>query len=173
MMVLVVGGAASGKSAFAEELIMRAGEGHRLSYLATMERNTLSAEKRIERHRALRAGKGFETVECARDIRKVLQQCREYVLLECITNLLANEQFGETYVERVAEKIREDIRALKSRSRFLVLVSGDVFSDAEEYDSMTESYRRELGHLNCMLAEDADAVAEVSAGIPLWIKGGV
>ena len=61
MMIFVSGGSSSGKSAFAESLIVKSGIARRL-YIATMEPFGAEAAVRIERHRALRAGKGFDTV---------------------------------------------------------------------------------------------------------------
>ncbi|MBR5419877.1 MAG: bifunctional adenosylcobinamide kinase/adenosylcobinamide-phosphate guanylyltransferase [Lachnospiraceae bacterium] len=173
MLILVTGGAASGKSEFAERVLLSLGKDHKKTYLATMQRGSDAAEQRIRRHQALREGKDFELLESPRNIVSVRDRCGEAVLLECVTNLLANEQFGEVYDEHPAERIREDIRALHERCRFLVAVTGEVFSDGIMYETYTENYRRELGKLNCMLAEDADAVAEVCCGIGQWIKGGI
>ena len=63
MFTLVVGGAASGKSEYAEQLILRAGALPRY-YVATMEPFGAEARARIARHRVLRAQKRFETIEC-------------------------------------------------------------------------------------------------------------
>ena len=67
MLILVSGGAASGKSAFAEELIVRSGLKERI-YLATMQVWDKESERRVERHRAMRAGKGFATLERPLDL---------------------------------------------------------------------------------------------------------
>ena len=71
MLTLVVGGAASGKSAYAEALVLRSAAARRI-YLATMSAGGEEARRRIEKHRAMRgAGKGFETVECPVDVSSV------------------------------------------------------------------------------------------------------
>ena len=63
MLVTVTGGSGSGKSAYAEQTAVRLAEGGRLLYLATMMRDGAGAQERIRRHRALRSGKGFLTIE--------------------------------------------------------------------------------------------------------------
>lgn len=67
MLILVSGGAASGKSEYAESLIVRAGHEKR-TYIATMEIFDAEGERRAARHRAMRAGKGFTTLECPRGL---------------------------------------------------------------------------------------------------------
>ena len=93
MMTLVVGGAASGKSAYAERLIARLDAAHRV-YLATMEPIGAEAAQRIEKHRAMREDGGFETVECYVNLLTVELPPDSAVLLEDIGNLCANELFS-------------------------------------------------------------------------------
>ena len=63
MMILVTGGSGSGKSAFAEDCVLALGEKKRI-YIATMFPFDEESKKRVARHRNMRSGKGFETVEC-------------------------------------------------------------------------------------------------------------
>ena len=85
MLTLVTGGSGSGKSAFAEDKVLSYGEAERI-YIATMHPFDGESHKRIERHRKMRAGKGFETVECYTGLKKVVlpkeigrASCRERV----------------------------------------------------------------------------------------------
>ena len=89
MLILVTGGAASGKSEHAERLVCEKAQSR--LYLATMQPFGKSAEARIARHRALRAGKGFATVERTLDLAN-FRLSRQYdgILLEDLGNLLAN-----------------------------------------------------------------------------------
>ena len=93
MFTLVVGGAASGKSEYAEQLILRAGALPRY-YVATMEPFGAEARARIARHRVLRAQKRFETIECPVGLSRVLLPARGAALLECLSNLAANELYS-------------------------------------------------------------------------------
>ena len=92
-MLLVCGGAASGKSAYAESMLCRlSGDAPRI-YLATMMPFGDGAASRIARHRAQRAGAGFETRECPCGLPDVSVPPDSAVLLEDIGNLCANELF--------------------------------------------------------------------------------
>jgi adenosylcobinamide kinase/adenosylcobinamide-phosphate guanylyltransferase len=183
MMILVTGGAASGKSEYAERLLLQLGQGKKKTYLATMQRDGKEAEARIARHKELRAGKGFETVECPVSIARVIQECHPAVLLECLSNLTANEMFcgtetndatgeeGFKIQHEVAQKITEEILRLSEQVETLVIVTNEVFSDGLPYAGETLEYIRELGRINRLLAQKADSVVEVVYGIPLWHKG--
>lgn len=98
---LIVGAAGSGKSAYAEGLcVAAAARGARLLYLATMPGEGEDARRRIERHRRLRAGKGFDTVEAPRLLSgtssRLLDSARDAVaLVECLGTLAANELFSK------------------------------------------------------------------------------
>ncbi len=94
MITLVVGTSASGKSALAEELATKTGDAHRI-YLATMKVCDDAGKERVLRHRQLRKGKGFDTIEVMYDIRSALSligdPAESTVLLECVSNLVGNE----------------------------------------------------------------------------------
>lgn len=102
MLHIVYGGSASGKSSYAESFAMSLqGEG-RLLYIATMYpykwgKAEIDSEtmQRINRHRAMRADKGFDTVECYRHVEHIVAKRQDVLLLECMSNLLANEMYLE------------------------------------------------------------------------------
>ena len=184
MMILVSGGAASGKSEYAEELLLRLAGAERKTYLATMQRDGMEAEERIARHKRLRHGKGFQTIECPANIGRLAGHCGEAILLECLSNLTANELFGvihsdgteipgteDLFSSDVANRIVSDVVSLKKQARLLVVVTNEIFSDGLFYSPETVQYINELGRVNRMLAKYADAVVEVVYGIPVWRKG--
>lgn len=94
MMTLITGGSGSGKSAFAENCVQAQGEARRI-YIATMFPYDKESYGRIDRHRTMRAGKGFETVEWYLGLRELTVPEGSQVLLECMSNLTANEMFLE------------------------------------------------------------------------------
>ena len=94
MMILVTGGSGSGKSAFAEDCVIACGEMSRV-YIATMYPFDEESRKRVKRHRDMRFGKGFDTVECYTGLSEVRVPKGCTVLLECMSNLVANEIFRE------------------------------------------------------------------------------
>lgn len=177
MMTLIVGGSGSGKSEFAENHIVALAGTTQKYYLATMQVYDEEGQRKIERHRRLRAGKGFLTIEQPSDLAKAaakMQPGEKGALLECMSNLVANEMFtedGRRTEEEVAEKIAEEVAQLKAEIDPFVIVSNNVFEDGMEYEEGTMAYLRAIGAVNIALARMADEVIEVTAGIPVTIKG--
>ena len=172
MMILVTGGSGSGKSAFAEDKVLSFGEARRI-YIATMYPFDMESKKRISRHRNMRAGKGFETVECYTNLKELLLPKDSVVLLECMSNLAANEMFQKDGAkESTVEEILEGVREIAGHVRHLVIVTNEIFSEAALYEGETETYRKYLGEINRRIGEMADQVYEVVYGIPLCVKGG-
>ena len=170
MMTVVTGGSGSGKSAFAEDKIVSFGPAKRI-YIATMHPYDEESHKRVARHRKMRAGKGFETVECYTGLKNLDFPENAVVLLECMSNLAANEMFEEKGAgEKTVEAVLEGIKKLSSQVRHLVIVTNEIFSDGMVYDKETENYQRLLGRINAYLAEISDVCYEVVYGIPLRIK---
>lgn len=102
MLHIVYGGSASGKSSYAESFALSLQGDGRLLYIATMypyKWNTTEIDpetmQRINRHRAMRADKGFDTVECYRHVEHIVAKRQDVLLLECMSNLLANEMYLE------------------------------------------------------------------------------
>ncbi|MBD5490432.1 MAG: cobinamide kinase [Lachnospiraceae bacterium] len=192
MMVLVIGGSGSGKSAYAEKAadsFFKENNVAALSaprsdmagsmkkyYLATMQILDEEGRKKVERHRRLRDGKGFVTIEQPTDICRALDRMEtgeRTVLLECISNLAANEMFsGEEAVaeKEVVDKIISEIEVLQRGTTHFVVVSNNVFEDGINYEEATMAYIRVMGAVNRELATMADRVVEVVAGIPIMIK---
>ncbi|WMJ84964.1 bifunctional adenosylcobinamide kinase/adenosylcobinamide-phosphate guanylyltransferase [Oscillospiraceae bacterium LTW-04] len=172
MTTLVIGGAASGKSEYAESLLVSA---KKKLYIATMQPFGQEAQQRIKRHRSLRARKGFETLErftALGDLTDAELPDGCSVLLECLGNLVANELFSPDGAKEEAENaILDGMKFLAGRCRHLVVVTNDVFSDGITYDADTERYLTLLGCCNAMLAAQFDAVVEVVCGIPIVLKG--
>lgn len=194
MITLVTGGSGSGKSAYAESLLSSC-EGIRY-YIATMQIYDAEGEKKVERHRKLRAGKGFLTIESPINVGKIQFACagkaeqaqyrqeverkvqgsseKKSALLECMSNLTANEMFtkdGMKSEEEVVEKIVSEIQTLSQKLDNLVIVTNNVFEDGVIYDAGTMEYLKALGRINAALARLADRVAEVVVGIPVELKG--
>lgn len=177
MVTLILGGSGSGKSAFAEDYIIKHNNGGKTYYLATMQSgDDPETRKRIERHRVMRNEKGFLTIEQSYDIQDSVDQMEQEasVLLEDLSNLLANEMFlkkRETDTERNLEKeIEEGIVLLTKHTENLVIVSNNIFEDGIEYDEETKRYMKALGELNRRIAGHSDEVYEVVCGIPVSLK---
>lgn len=171
MFITVTGGSGSGKSAFAEQQIVELPEGKRL-YIATMMCFDEESKKRVLRHRRMRSGKQFETLECYTGLRRadIPKDC--VVLLECMSNLVANELFApEGAGENTEDAVRKGILHLRERAAHVCVVTNEIFSDGISYDPDTEHYMKILGNINRFLAEISDVCYEVVYGIPIRIKG--
>ena len=204
MIELVYGGSGSGKSEFAEKLILDS-ECENRFYIATMKIFDDEGKKRVERHRKLRGNKNFITVEETNESRnledavekirkmssgknpansfgfcagKSSEKKKSAVLVECLSNLLANEMFlpdGKILsADEAAGKVISGLKRLFSVGNFIseiVLVSNNIFDDGLDYDEATKSYMEALAKINAFAAKNADKVFEVVAGIALEISG--
>lgn len=171
MIHLITGGSDSGKSSYAEQKAMEAKAAR--YYIATMEPFGEEGQRRIRKHRAMREGKGFQTIECCHHLEQVHLKKTEdsAVLLECMTNLVANEQFSVGGSDdEILGRIRDGVNHLAQQTTRLIIVTGEVFSDGVEYEEETRRYLYLLGRVNQELAMLADQVTEVVYGIPVHMK---
>lgn len=172
MSTYISGGCKNGKSFYAQK-VAKAG-GAPLYYVATMIPRDDEDRARVARHRQERAGWGFETLECGRDILSCLE-CADPAgsfLLDSVTALLSNEMFREdgidlTAPERIADALAEFVR----RAPKAVLVSDYIYSDAMLYDEWTEAYRKGLAFIDRRMAACCDNVIEVVSGQFIAHKG--
>ena len=169
MTTLITGGSKCGKSRFAEKMLE--GFPGRKVYIATMQPFGEDASEAIERHRKMREGKGFETVEKYTDIHEISLGMNCAVLLECMGNLCANEMFSGSEVVCPAEKIVSGIKMLAENVSELVIVTNQVGSDGISYPGGTADYIRALGEINRRIAGFADNVIECVYGVPVLLKG--
>ena len=193
MLILVSGGASSGKSAFAENLITASPCPRRI-YLATMPVRDGEDAARVARHRALRAGKGFETVECYTGLRSVAGMLEREepvsVLIECISNLVANELFPPDRSGRLsdcsedgqeeaaapgsaADRVMAGVEAIGGIAANVVIVTNEVNSEGLSYGPEMIRYKQVMGEVNCRLARFADRVTEVVYGNAVEVKNSV
>ncbi|WMJ22045.1 bifunctional adenosylcobinamide kinase/adenosylcobinamide-phosphate guanylyltransferase [Paludicola sp. MB14-C6] len=171
MLILVLGSSGSGKSAFAENIATSLSK--ELLYVATMQPFGNEAEQRIKRHREMRKNKGFISVDCYADLEHFqLEKKYGVVLLECMSNLLANEMYRENANrEDLIHKIISGIEKIKAQTDHFIIVSNDVGCDLNDYSEETLSYINKLGIINQELVKKADTVVEVVCSIPIYHKG--
>ncbi len=174
-MILVMGGGGSGKSEYAENLLSDIRENK--FYIAAMKPIGIEGLERINKHKMLRAGKCFTTIECPTDIEKSLKNMNKEssALIECISNLAANEMFKDKKIisnDIVAKKILNGISEIDSKIARLVIVTNNVYEDGISYDETTRVYMQALSDINIQLAAKAEMVIEVVAGIPAVISKG-
>ena len=173
MLTLVIGGAASGKSEYAESLVLRSTLPR--YYLATMQVWDAECAARVAKHRAMRAQKQFATVECPQNLHLVRLPQQGTALLEDLGNLAANELYrpdGSCLPpKQTAEKMLAGIEAIAAQCNHFIIVSNEVFSGGADYAGDTDRYLLALARVNNALAARADAVVRVVCGVPVYYKG--
>jgi adenosylcobinamide kinase/adenosylcobinamide-phosphate guanylyltransferase len=169
MLILIIGGSASGKSEFAENIAIKLGE--KRLYIATMKPFDEECLKRIEKHQRMRVDKNFENLELHNELENyVFNEKYDVVLLECLSNLLANEMYASNKQEFVLNILR-GIENICQNSKNTMIVSNEIFSDGDNYSDETLKYMDNLGQLNARIAKIADVVIEVVIGLPIFHKG--
>lgn len=164
---LILGGARSGKSRFAEELALE-GAGQRI-YIATAEALDDEMAERVAHHRRQR-GDGWQTVECPLALAEEIAAHAvpdAVLLVDCLTLWLSNLMMAGADV--VAETGRL-VDAIAAAPGTLLLVSNEVGQGIVPDNALARRFRDEAGRLNQAVARAADAVWFVTAGIPARLK---
>lgn len=164
---LVIGGARSGKSTFAEGLVTATPCARR--YIATAEAWDDEMRDRIARHREDR-GADWLTVEAPLDLAAALAKAEpgEVVLVDCATLWLTNHMLAD---HDLNAKIGELLTALASCAAPVVIVSNETGWGIVPENALARRFRDEQGRLNQRLAAQAGLVVTVIAGLPMVLKG--
>jgi adenosylcobinamide kinase/adenosylcobinamide-phosphate guanylyltransferase len=163
---LVLGGARSGKSRFAESLI--AALPPSWGYVATAEAGDVEMAERIAAHRA-RRGPEWQTIEAPRDLAGALALCVEIpALVDCLTLWLSNLMLAEADIDAEMGRLEA---ALALAQHPVVLVANEVGSGIVPNHPLGRRFRDLQGVLNQRIAARADRVVLMVAGLPLAIKG--
>jgi adenosylcobinamide kinase/adenosylcobinamide-phosphate guanylyltransferase len=166
-LTLVLGGARSGKSRHAERLVLESGLAP--VYVATGEALDDEMAARIARHRA-RRGSIWRTVEEPLDLAgALLKECDRgrAVLVDCLTLWLTNLMVAE---RPVSAEMRRLVELLSALPGMLVLVSNEVGLGVVPSDAMARAFIDHAGWLHQSIAERADIVVFMTAGLPLHLK---
>jgi adenosylcobinamide kinase/adenosylcobinamide-phosphate guanylyltransferase len=164
---LVLGGARSGKSRYAEALVERQG-GARV-YLATAEAGDAEMAARIAAHKA-RRGERWTTVEAPLDLVGALDRaCRpeRAVLVDCLTLWLSNLMGAGRDIMKERDAL---IAALPSLHGPVVFVSNEVGLGVVPMGELARRFVDEAGRLNQTVAAAAESVVYVTAGLPMTLK---
>ncbi|MFZ2413365.1 MAG: bifunctional adenosylcobinamide kinase/adenosylcobinamide-phosphate guanylyltransferase [Candidatus Cryosericum sp.] len=162
-MILVTGGEKSGKSTYALRLALE--RGARRAFVATAEAFDDEMRARIKHHREER-GLLFETIEEPVDVPAVLRRCASYdiVLVDCMTTWLGNLM----HYQRDLTAMKDELLASVSGNE--IFVTNEVGMGIIPMDASTRLYVEELGRLNAALAQRAEQVVFMVAGLPLNLK---
>lgn len=173
--VLVTGGARSGKSAYAERRAEELG-GSSVTYVATAEALDEEMERRIARHRSERPST-WTTVEAPRGAGAALRAARDaVVLVDCVTvlasnALLAAEAEGEeAALDAVLAEAGALLEAALAREGTTFIVTNEVGWGVHPPTHLGRWYRDALGQANARIARSADEVVLLVSGIPLVLR---
>lgn len=166
-LTLVLGGAASGKSRFAEALCVQSGLAK--IYIATAQIYDDEMAQKVAKHITQR-GEGWTTIEAPLEIGTALLQASagDVVLIDCATLWLTNVILGE---HNVAAHSHLLLDAIASCPASVVIVSNEVGQGIVPDNALSRTFRNAQGQLNQTLAAQADLVVAVMAGLPLALKG--
>ena len=176
--VLVIGGARSGKSSFAEKYVLHYGS--KCAYIATAEILDEEMAERVKVHRPRREAKRWVNFEAPYHAEKVVEEAGDAVdciLFDCLTLYLSNLMYGQNspntfeqkcnYVKFETDKLLE---AARSTNKMVVFVTNDVGGGIVPDNVMAREYRDIAGWLNQQVGEAADNVFYVLAGQAVDIK---
>jgi adenosylcobinamide kinase/adenosylcobinamide-phosphate guanylyltransferase len=166
-LTLVLGGARSGKSRYAESLITA--QAPPWIYVATAQSGDDEMTERIAAHRVRRSA-GWQTVEAPHDLTGVLDGAPAHarLLVDCITLWLSNRMLADADLDREIEYLEE---AIARRAGVTVLVSNEVGYGIVPDSALARRFRDLQGRVNQRLAARADRVVLLVAGLPLVVKG--
>jgi len=169
--VLVLGGARSGKTGFAERLAL--GGGLRPAYLATAESLDAEMRERVESHRRLRAGR-FETIEEPLALAEALERAatdtrHDVILVDCLTLWITNLLGAGRDVAKAVEELATTLAKLESTR--VILVSNEVGLGIVPDNPLARMFRDLAGSTHQRMAEICDDVYFVVAGLPMTLKG--
>lgn len=166
-LTLIIGGARSGKSRYAETLVMRAPAPW--LYVATAEARDAEMTERIALHRE-RRGEGWVTVDVPFDLAGRVEASPDdhgAVLIDCLTLWLTNVMLAGHDTAAARARL---VATLPRARRPVVAVSNEVGLGIVPENALARAFRDEQGRLNAEIAAIADRVVLMAAGLPLTLK---
>lgn len=167
-LTFILGGARSGKTAYALGQAQRASQG-RLTMIATAQALDAEMATRIARHQAER-GEAWTTIEAPLDLAGAVRNLRpgDVAVIDCLTLWLTNQMLAEA---QIAPAVAELIEALAASPAGLVVISNEVGQGIVPDNALARRFRDEAGWMHQALAKAADQVVMVIAGLPMRLKG--
>jgi len=167
---LILGGARSGKSSYAVKLAKKF---KKVAFVATAEARDKEMKERIELHKKSRP-KHWTTIEQAKDVSLVLPKLKnpyQVILIDCLGFLVSNLLMEKLNDKKIETKIKRLLKAIQKTQLNVILVSNEVGTGIVPDNHLTRRFRDLVGTFNQMLAEAANEVIIMQAGIALKIKG--
>lgn len=172
---LILGGARSGKSSFAETLVLKAEAKLTRHYIATAQPFDEEMERRIAHHQA-RRGEGWVEHECPIALAELIGQFQadDIVLVDCLTLWMNNviyNQGNPVTEDQIRSQVLHLVEALNASDAKIVLVSNEVGLGVVPMGEVTRLFVDHAGWMNQAVAKMAKRVTFIAAGLPLELKG--
>lgn len=169
MIYLVLGTPDSGKSRKAEDLVTELAADGPKYYIATMIPFGEPGKERVKKHRKMREGKGFETIEKTLKVHELIGELEApeeaTCLLECMSNLIGNEMHEKENLSKSCEEltqyITESVMSLAGKVKNMVIVANSFPLEGEGYDEDTRKYVRIVDMVNKNLKSRMDKTYEL------------
>jgi adenosylcobinamide kinase/adenosylcobinamide-phosphate guanylyltransferase len=168
--ILITGGARSGKSTYALELAKKY---KKVAFIATCLGLDKEMRERIRLHKEARP-KHWKTFEEPEELAKLLKAMNndfDCILVDCLTLLVSNLILSGKNQKQIIEKIEEMVSALKRKKASIILVSNEVGLGIVPDNKLGRSFRDIAGKVNQTIAKEAKEVYFTVSGIPMKIKG--
>jgi adenosylcobinamide kinase/adenosylcobinamide-phosphate guanylyltransferase len=182
--ILVTGGARSGKSRHAESLCKA--QGNQTAYIATSIPFDTDMQDRVKKHREMRPGE-WTTYEVYEDIYKKIPQiakAHQTVILDCVTLMVNNIMFkknidfescDDLIIDEMEKDIQEQVKllieAIRETTLYFVIVTNEIGMGVIGATRLTRIYTDIIGRVNQQIAQMSDEVHLVVSGIPVKIRG--
>lgn len=175
MKQLILGGARSGKSQFAENLALeihtknlQINPAAKLYYIATSPHIDAEMNARIEAHKARRTDI-WQTIEAPLEIAGSLQNMHQdaTILIDCLTLWINNLMFENLDLQAKSDQL---LATINNSNAHIILVSNELGMGLVPEAKLSREFRDYQGKLNQLMAQKVDKVAFVVAGLPLWMK---
>ncbi|MGD0335802.1 MAG: bifunctional adenosylcobinamide kinase/adenosylcobinamide-phosphate guanylyltransferase [Candidatus Omnitrophota bacterium] len=167
--ILVLGGARSGKSTYAVGL---AKKHKKVAFIATCQGRDKEMKERILKHKISRP-KSWKTFEEPKEVEKILSRMgnkSECIIIDCITLLVSNLILCGNKEKEIINKICAVLRQLKKKKARIILVSNEVGLGIVPDNKLSRDFRDIAGRVNQILAKESRKVFFMVSGIPLRIK---
>ncbi len=182
-LILVTGGARSGKSSYAEELCRA--QNNSTAYIATSVPFDEDFKERVKKHQQRRPSE-WKTYEIYEDVYKeieIIAKVHQTVLLDCVTLMVNNLMFKENIdydtcsqevIDAIESKIKQQVasllEAIEGTSLYFVAVTNEIGLSPVADNRLTRIYTDIIGRINQQFAKSAQEVYLVVSGIPVCIK---
>lgn len=181
--ILVTGGARSGKSNFAESLCIK--QNNRTAYIATSIPFDDEMKNRVKKHQESRP-KEWKTYEVYKDIYSIVEELdnnHDTVIMDCVTLMVNNLMFTygievdkatsqelDELEEYIKEQIKKLMETIKKTNLYFVIVSNEVGMGIVPENKLSRIYADFVGRANQLIAKYSDEVYFVVSGIPMKVK---